>query len=237
MPFHPPFTHCIPAVIHPPYERKMETEGSSEGGGWRRLSHSADQVSSSHPTETRTSIYPLYMCKQTEKKLVMYIPGPNPLPPSLMKNKAGTCTKTWHHVLNTSGSFIKYQTVWLTEEEACLGRSQIHWMVCPQQLYDGCIYVFLHSSLDTLHTALAPWKALNSQLRNTLTLKFSQGCPKQMLRVAAAVFIFSVLVTLKVSTRQLSLSSFNSRFSKENLATGVRKQLVFCWSCWDGRSP
>lgn len=28
-----PFTHCILAVIHSPYEWKNETEGSSEGGG------------------------------------------------------------------------------------------------------------------------------------------------------------------------------------------------------------
>lgn len=77
------------------------------------------------------------------------------------------------------------------------------------------VYAALNSSPDTSNAALAPWKAVNSQLKKIHTLKYSQGCPKQMLWVAAAVFIFSV-------------RKANFLLSTPDCPTGVLKQLVFC---------
>lgn len=75
------------------------------------------------------------------------------------------------------------------------GEAKYILMSCPQQLCAGCVYVFLRRSPDTLRT-VALLRAFISQPRNTRTLKYSQGCPKQMLRVAGAVFILYVLLTL-----------------------------------------
>lgn len=80
--------------------------------------------------------------------------------------------------------------------------------------------VLLTCWIDTLFVKYAPWKAFNLQQRNRRTLKYCQGWPVQMFSVAAVVFIFSMLLNLNMSPRQLSLSLFpNStcRFSLDIL--------------------
>lgn len=143
---------------------KMKTEGSSEDGGFRRMSHSTD--CSLQPVQTGTSTYPLYMYRQTEKKHAMWCIL------SLMKNKTGSYTKTWHHVRKTT--YIGYYV--LTRCWLCLRLCSWH---------------------DTLYPALALWKVLNL-LRKTHT--FTGGCSEQMLRDAAGFFflIFSVPLGLSV---------------------------------------
>lgn len=84
----------------------------------------------------------------------------------------------------------------------------------------GCVYVFLCSWLDTLYPALALWKVLNLP-RKTHT--FTGGCSEQMLRDAAG-FFFNLLCSLE--SKCPTVSAFNSRLSKENLAIGNEETLL-----------
>lgn len=86
VPFHPPFTHYVPPVIHPLYEWKMQTEG----GGWRGAAHGAEKVSSSNRNAHlhEPIIY--------EKGSVCKLPDPNPPALPLMKKEKRGLTKTRH---------------------------------------------------------------------------------------------------------------------------------------------
>lgn len=70
-PFHPPFTHCVPPIIHLPYEWKWRQKVvvKVEDGGDRHTARikSLYRDGNKHPT---------YTLKRTEEKLVMFVPEP-----------------------------------------------------------------------------------------------------------------------------------------------------------------
>lgn len=172
VPFHPPFTHCVPPVIHPPYEWKTETEGNGaplRKGGERYT----PRIKPLHPAETRNPIHLLY--KRTEEKLVMFVPDPNPPPASLIKTENDSGDLHQNPTAHPQHRRRLRLTTTLSDEQK---EAKCMVMLCPQQLYAGCVYIFSRSSPDTLRAALALRKALNSQPRTHTYLEVQPEVPK-----------------------------------------------------------
>lgn len=108
-------------------------------------------------------------------------------------------------------------------------------VLCLQQLYAG----FMSSCGGSRHlTRSRSAQSVYFTTQKHTYLKVQPGMPKTNAqgRWSGVYLVCSLDFESQVSTTQLSQSVFNSRLSKENLATGVREQLVLCSSCWDIRS-